>query len=568
MFHDSLMDDYDLDHIRGATPAFYDFAPASQLITKDSGIAMDFILKLSNFATDRWAESWLRSQREFYQAEKSEKDLPRLTLVVGGELKDYLGDAKVFAWHTGAAAVPHSLEAALMVLEHWLYSEVDKETLKPETVNVLLNGSRSVSAIGVLFELARRNPELLLGSLEPLVGAAEVYFWQYESVMTSALRGFGWGLGTRVDKEKIEHARAWFSMPHRDIDFRALVSYMFVHAFIATGREWSALERGRRAWIERRHARGADAAEQFDYLDTLIEQFDPKNWKETAALDGTLQFEYVPPLYLAERSDRVREHTAQEMQKLTFPIDCRRILDGEAECSEKDVQRMLQYALEAGANPDVDQIPGRSIAIRCGAATVAIVKFPEWLAQQSEWMLRCREWLLAGSSSICTPTHSQERRQIHGGTSWDTFCAEAVARLWVHDPDDQELRRAVAKLTSAQTDEAVGRLFSALAPYREQLRMDFRRLLHLGVWFSRLNMIFWVSGESTFGNVAAEFEAWTLKFIDRSLPPISEDWAIVDRLAEFDSEAGQRTPRTQTQSGRHAFLAADVFLATRRSFKF
>lgn len=525
MFHDSLMHDYDLEYIRGATPAFYDFAPVSKLITKDSGIAIDFILKLSNFATDRWAESWIISQKEFYQAEKSEKDLPRLTLVVGSEPKDYFGDAKVFAWHTGAAAVPHSLEAALMVLEHWLYSEVDKESLRPETVKALLDGSRSVSVIGVLFELARRNPELLLDLLGPLVGAAEVYFWQYESVMTSALRGFGWGLGTRVDEEKFEHARAWISMPHRDIDFRALVSYIFVHKFVATGREWSALEQGRRAWIERRHSRGADAAEQLDYLDTLIEQFDRKNWKETAAPDGTRQFEYIPPPYLAERSDMVRQHTAQEMQKLSFPIDCRRILDGEADCAEKDVQRMLQYALEAGANPDVDQIPGRSMAIRCGAASVAIVKSPEWLAQQPDWMVRCREWLLAGSSSIFAPTHFEERRQIHGGASWDTFCAEGVARLWVHDPDDQELRRAVAKLTSAHTDEAVGRLFSALAPHREQLGLDFQRLLHLGVWVARLNMIFWVSGDGTFGNMAAEFEAATLKFIDRSLPPISEDWA-------------------------------------------
>ena len=106
--------------------------------------------------------------------------------------------------------------------------------------------------------------------------------------MTSALRGFGWGLGARVDKETFERARAWISMPHRDFDFRALVSYIFVHTFVATGREWSALEQGRRAWIERRHSREADAAEQFDYLDTLIEQFDPKNWKETAAPDGTL----------------------------------------------------------------------------------------------------------------------------------------------------------------------------------------------------------------------------------------------------------------------------------------
>jgi hypothetical protein len=97
MLHDSLMDGYELQYIRSATPPVYDFAPASRLLTRDPEIGIDLVLKLSNFATDKWAESWLKSQAEFYGADKSANDVPRLTLDIDGKQKEFLGDAKVFA---------------------------------------------------------------------------------------------------------------------------------------------------------------------------------------------------------------------------------------------------------------------------------------------------------------------------------------------------------------------------------------------------------------------------------------------------------------------------------------
>jgi hypothetical protein len=97
------------------------------------------------FDPDRWAEGWLTSEKEFHGIERSDAEVPRLTLRIGNEEKSYAGDATVFAWHTGAAAVPHTLEGALMALEYWLYTEAEKGTLKPETIAKLFDGSLCVA---------------------------------------------------------------------------------------------------------------------------------------------------------------------------------------------------------------------------------------------------------------------------------------------------------------------------------------------------------------------------------------------------------------------------------------
>jgi hypothetical protein len=519
LFHDSTIREYGLEYIRNVAPPFYDFAPAARLLATAPDIGIDLVIRLSNFATERWAEDTTQDRGRDPAA--TNVDPPAITLVIDGKERAFLGDVRVFEWHTGAASVPDSLESALMALENWLYQKADGGTLEDSTLKKLLSESSSVAIIGVLYELALKRPELLAGPLECLVGSLELYFWTYEHVITSREQVAMIGWGFRIPQERVRLAFEWHSLPHRKFDFRKVVTRLWA----ARGLDWPALESARQRWTALRDSLDAEDASGRDPLEVVIEQYNPANWKRVSLPEGASGFVYEPPEQLLERSEKVRRRTEQAMQSLAFPIRCRRMLDGEADCSEEEILTMLEYAAESGRITDSEALLfGQSMAIRCGAAAVAILKGQEWLAQHSDWRARCTEWLLAGSAAINPPSSSVERRQIHGGASWDSFCADAISWLWAQSPEDQELRRAVAKLVGAHNDEAVGRLFSGLAVHRQQLGLDFRRLLHLAVWFARLNMIFWVLGENISGIVAAEFGAWTRKFVDGSLAPISEDW--------------------------------------------
>ena len=514
----------ELQNVQAAWPPFYDFAPAQQLLARHSAMGLEFVVELVNFATDRWVEE-SRYRRAVVPTDElgdtnpaEDERPPGIRLTINGEQRFYLGDGMVFEWHLQASIGPNVAAAVLMALEHWLYEQAGDGRLAPPVLEMLLRTSRSVAVIGVLFDLALKDPSLLVGSLEPLVEAAELYSWGRGRMVSQTQIGMlPWGFEPPDSQRK---AFEWHSMPHRGRDFLMVIASIFAKGNLS----WPAIERARQGWSERRES---TADEGFrEWLEMLLAQFDPTHWKQTTTPEGEVALQYVAPEELVLRAEQAQRKAEQGIRALSFPMQCRRILNGEEELSEENLPELLGYAAGGGEverqdDWDVD----RPWAIRCGAAAVAVLRFPGWLNRHPGWRRRCRSWLL--STCLSPPAAGPlDTRHSIGGCSWDSFCAEAIPALWSEEPEHPALRRAMAALVGAPHDDSALQLFMAAARFRHRHPEDFQRLLHLAVWFARLMAITNVQGFRAGVAIGTDpamrrLVGW---FVNRSLTPLPANW--------------------------------------------
>lgn len=466
-----------LQRVKAARPPFHDFAPARQLLERDPERGLEFVVGLVDFATDRWAEEWRTTMKEDGEPEDAWTEVPSIILTVDGVPKPFVGNKQVLNWHRGAAIGPDAVAASLMALEAWLYSHAEKGDIDVEHLRFLLRRARSLAVVGVLAELALKHADLLAGPLEPLVEPFQIY-------LASRIRSIDdpanaamipW---TFEPAARVQVATNWHGLPHRRLEFMTVV----VEVFARSKGKWTALEAARQHWVEIR--KRPEVARYGEFLDALIAQFDPANWKFTETAVGGLKCEFRPPTEMLARSNASEDEGVRRLSIAMLPARCRRILDGKEAIAEGALPDLLQLAEQVREDQQEVRAFGAA-SVRCGVAAVTMMKFPAWLEREAAWGTKCREWILQ-SCELVARGHPFRRREEISGWSWDAFCAEVVPRLWESDPGCPRIRRALAHLVAAPNNGAVARLFIALASRRRVDPAGFFGLLHLGVRYARL----------------------------------------------------------------------------------
>lgn len=504
-----------LQDVDSAYPPLYDFAPAERLLSRKPEIGLHFVTTLIEFATDRWADDFRAATGEEEGGNNSV--LPGLKLEIDGESRFYVGDSHMFQWNRGSWG-PHVATANLMALEHWLYTQAEQDRLDG-TIDYLLRNCKSVAILGVLFDLALKHPNLLFGPLEVLIQSPAFYIWAPEKNMNNQLSSamISW---TGEPGPRRDQSREWHSMSHRQLDFR---NYVVPQLWISRGFKWPALEKARQSWLLE-----ASPDKASPWITALIEWLNQDNWAPFTSEDGRSGFQYVEPEERRQEAELFRQKNEEEMRRLSLPIVCSQILEGTQQISEDQFAELLSFVSEF-RDPDDRQetIENRPWSSRCGVAAVGVTRFEEWLETRPEWQKKCREWLV---STVASPPKSMsyDSKRAIGEYYWDSFCAEAIPRLWAAAPDDPELRRAVGNLVGAPHEASIARLFRVLAAYRQSHSVDFMRLLHLAVWSARFEVLKHLcepeNREKAEIAVATRFERKVAGFSERRLMPLPADW--------------------------------------------
>jgi len=467
-------------------PPFWDFPPAQALFMQNRRAALNFVLRLADFATDRWAERWPNVAQARWFFDDVPGEVPGIRLTIDGIERKYVGDARVLDWHQAGCQGPDTAAAVLMSLEHWLYEQDDKDELEDDVLRSIFAGTHSVAVLGVLLELALKNPLHLLGALEPLVRCADLHHWCRLNIDPTKVRtamiawGDPWG---RIPRERVQSAHAWHSMEHRQGDLLSLVTHLWVRQRF----EWAAVNSARKEWIELcdRHPNGH--MRQW-IREVMLCNLDRANWHIVTQPDGSVKVEYNHPPDIDKRQSAARRSIEEDAARRHLPLRCRLVLDDPNATDEATIIALL----EAAAVPldqwsdDEAWLMGGPWTPRCAAAAVAILKFDTWLRSNPKWGTLCRKWLVEAPCS--SPPEFRPYRSV-GDSTWDCFCAEALPSLWMHEPDNKDMRRAIALLVAAPHGEARKRLFSTLARGHARCTDDFSRLLHLAVWVARLRML-------------------------------------------------------------------------------
>ena len=474
-------------------PAFFTRGPFLRFLQTSPDEALDGILRLTNFAVDRWRE----------HGEARGGGAPTITVSIGGQPKRFIGGYQMMYWYR-AEMGPEAVEVALMALEKYLYDLIDADKDPSPIMVTILERSNSVAPLGVLIAAAKKQPKLFTGVLSALLSVPELYEW--ERARTAGgddLWRTSWGV--RGNGMETKMAVDWNSMRHRSLSLQDVA----LHLFHNHKESRQLLEEARKNWESRASELGGDAG---DKLLNLAALFDAANWHPENSDPEKPRLQFIRPKELQERNAPHLKRIQAVQLLLLYPAQCRRILDGELRLSQElDAFWSQLQEIAAMEVPDGEE-PERKEHALCGGIAVLTLQHREWLFADSEKKRWCEAQLLR---VIQRPPAPSDFDSPVGRASWcwDRFCAQAAPAYWAEDLASPKWRRAVAHLALSAHFETVSYLFLGCIALREKLQGEFLAIQHL--------LLLW----------AAEHAAWYEKKRGQDLPDLERRGArLVDQF--------------------------------------
>ena len=210
-----LRDDLGLEFCNSGYPTAYWKSPFFQFLQLNSEVAIDTLITLVNFCTDRWADNY--------------KSAPSIEFTFQeGQKNSFKGDGQVFSWSQENSTSNGQLYCALAALEKWIYTTIDKEDDVEPVIRTLLQNSNSIAIIGVLLDVGKYKPDLFTSVLQPLLGVYELYQGDDSRVQNAGhwFDAFSWA---RAGEQVFEMAKKWSFAPHRKIPLRQIAAQLAIN---------------------------------------------------------------------------------------------------------------------------------------------------------------------------------------------------------------------------------------------------------------------------------------------------------------------------------------------------
>lgn len=155
--------------------------PFCHLLNYHPRIALDFIIRLLNVATEKYAHSELASPNDSSSLLKltTQDEIKRIEIVLndGRKINQY-GSERLWLGYRGSSVMPELLQSALMAFENWTISLVKQYGLIKETewlFDYVLRNSNSVMPTAVLASIATGFPKELGRASLPILRTPELY---------------------------------------------------------------------------------------------------------------------------------------------------------------------------------------------------------------------------------------------------------------------------------------------------------------------------------------------------------------------------------------------------------
>jgi hypothetical protein len=432
-------------------PPLYIRGPLLSFLKLQPTEGLELVLRLVNFATERWASKQVRP----YQIVNPFPE---------GECK-WFGGKNVYFWFRNDSSCPDIVVVALMALEKWLYDELDAKRPINHIIETILRRSKSMAFAGVLSSVGRKEPSLFQNILKPLFAVPELYIWkdsQQDHVIDCLMIGWSGKVKWLSDL-----AREWHSLPHRRVNLRDQALYLYLNA----PQIQPFFDQSRQSWIKRFESESEELKVE---LEQLIPLFDVNNYKVETFPTGEKGWLFRQPQELKKKNQQALEADQQHMILSWFPDKCWRLLtinqslaESEIEPFWDDLQRISGFTANVSDNPMENAI--------CGGIAVLLCLNRDWLKQNSEREQWCRQKLIQIIQT--SPPPKESGYETDG--EWDRFCAQAIPVLWAEEPESILLRECVARLATHHHYQTVQLLFSSVALYRDKLGEHFKQLQHL-----------------------------------------------------------------------------------------
>ncbi|MDK4715889.1 hypothetical protein [Rhizobium sp. CNPSo 4039] len=473
-------------------------------------IALTTLVRLVDFATERWSHAWKANRR----------GPPQIALVMRDSTKTfYFGDWMVFDWTYSDSTAIGQLHCALNALERWLTLQFDKGTDIAPYLERLMKESNSLAFVGLLVNIGKYRSILFSDVLMPLLSSRDVYLLDENRVKNNQFFPvFAW---YRAGEAAFNMAREWAAAPYRRQNLLEIVGQIIprdknVAAF---------LKAATATWL-----RPKTPKEAIEF-DILCAQLDDANYRIERDPDtgmATVAFD-LPEAVKAE-GIAFQAANAPKLQSLTLSYCCEHILEARGELADTDAE-FLANVLAAPHTDDEPGDEGRQALNRLAAAATLLVCGGAWLAAQPAVHEAAKSQLRATADGAATNQVSMRRQRI----SFDgrlKFAAHGIFHLWLGSGSEEtEWERALLCILTSDDTNAVGALGLLAHRHRTELGARWWRLLQLGTLWSALSMLGPDYDDPP--EVAVRWQRWLKWLRERRFASTQADASCLDPLGTW-----------------------------------
>ena len=464
------LDSLGLADWRMSYPAAYWKGPFLRFLQAAPHQGLDAIVRLVNYATERWIESGLRRKPTDEERRKYSFEFE-----IDGKPKYWVGNGDVYAWHRFQHLHANTVECALMALEKWLYDEIEKGNSITQWVQYIYAHGESAAFAGLLVSVGLKYPALFMRDLQPLLG--NFYVYECQTSLAVNEQSDTWAISYSGEpQEAIKLAAEWHRMPHRQYLLRdAATSLMLedegtAQYLSARKAEWAKLRRGNE--------------KQRLNMEFFLARFDPANYTKTPQEDGRVLITMRWPDHLEKIAQRSQEEGWLKSLSLTLALRGRRLLEGQESLGPEDVPKFaalvqeLANWIDSGEDGPREHYRINSIA---GGLAVLVIKHRTWLSQNpgmEQWCMTTLRELKPIEDEHFSP------ESINDHTA-EAFLGEAGVALLQESNEEWILRLASDGVTGAHYSSTLYTLWRAYL-LRENLGPKFGELVNAMVLWSAL----------------------------------------------------------------------------------
>ena len=460
-----------------------------------------------------------------------------VTLVMDHGLKPFYGNRHAFLWSMGAGRSSRVVTIALMALEQYLYMHIEAGDDISARLEAILARSSSVAVLGVLADVGKRKPALFLGPLRPLLSDATIFLWDIEKGTKGRTHLTMVGL-SRPPKFVMDMALTFNALPHRQTDMRTCFAGMVE----AKSRPLEYLARVRAQWIQVSDHDPLVASIRAQLIGFLDPEWRVKGIER--ATQDALGSRASGGAQLSEYDDAMKRAGF-----VTIALRCRKVLDSSDMLDQTQLEDWWQFCKSLAEEgrpslPAADTLGDEWDNAVSGCIAV-LLRHSDWCAEDESrygWMTR----------TLLVLWNDQPQRTIDiddslSPLSWECFMAESVARLWIRNLNNPELREWVAQMVLVLQKFAMREtLFQACAPLRSRIGDDFWRLCRLAMdaAFLKVRCKLFLQHSQHFGVDESELEqlwqqieTWVMDeieaFVSGALPAELVPWQAYESADHF-----------------------------------
>lgn len=518
-------------------PAFWTKGNFLVFLRENWRPALEMIVRLVNFATDRYEDWWP------YEDRVADVGIP-----VSDGVVNWKGNGQVYAWNRYHMNTAQVVTCALMALEKWFDEQMEAKRPLTDAVDLFYKQGRSLAFAGVLVSIGKRHPDLFVQELKPLLFARELYFHDLRAVRESVGGGY-WP----ADGKVINNLRSdWNQLPGRKTHLKdCCCSWLFENPKIE-----SVLGEVSNVWRKEAETLLPDSKERLTLL-RMAADFDRSLWKEVTEPDGRTVWSCERP---AELQDVKEEERIRRIQHLiTLPYRCSDILEQDPKFTDAQLENVWQQLQNwtpfeqlgamKGEKEDASEIRDHRHG-RAGLLAILLCAGESWLDNHSGR----RNWL---EDEVLKILADPPKVQCYGPDEihddYESLLARAVVRCWARSPKEVNWRGHVASFVTAYRYRTVLRLFQEAFKVRQKLGNAYRELegfvLAFAVIRKKATQLQFLRTRSK--TDAEEIRKWGDKWLPAFAhgkgPKWSEDWSRVEILEEFPH---QHNPRPVKSHGR------------------